>query len=102
MARSFEPTFSTVRVTPAHPPTAGAVKDTQPFIQPAKPDTVTDRASIYCYIFTVSWTDFSAVKHQLTSKTQPDRSGSNSSERTGKDFSAANHQSTSQLKTNPD
>ena len=61
MARSLEPTFSTVKVTPAHSPPSGAVKDIQPFINPSKSASVSSE---------LPGTDFSAVKHQSTSKTQ--------------------------------
>ena len=87
MARTLEPTFSTVKVTPTHSPPAGAVKTTDPFMK----------------VTTVSSSEFpgtasSAVKHQSTSKTQADP-GSTSSDRSGADFSAAKHQSTSKLQS---
>ena len=48
--------------------------------------------------------DFSTAKHQSTSQLQTgsDQLGSTSLEGTGKDFSAAKHQSTSQLQTGID
>ena len=102
MARTLEPTFLTVKVTPP----VGAVKDTQPLINPATKYQSTSQlqtginrpgsTSTEC-----TGKDFSAAKHQFTSQlhTGINRPGSTSSERTGKYFSAAKHQSTSQLQT---
>ena len=93
MARTLELTFSsTVKVTPTHSPPASAIKDTEPFIKPTKPTTASSSE--------FPGTDFSAVKHQSTSKIQTHRPGSTSSERTGIDLSAARHQSTSKLQSN--
>ena len=90
--RTLEPTFSsTVKVMPTHSPPAGAVKSTDPFIRP------TESAIASSSEFPRS--DFSAAKHQSTSKTQLDRPGSTSSKCTGADFSAAKHQSTSKLQS---
>ena len=95
MARTFESTFGTVKVTPTHSPPAIMAKDTQPFIDPAKSPAVSSE-------WTGKGTD--AVKHQSTSQLQTgsDRQGSSTTECTGKDFSAAKHQSTSQLQTGSD
>ena len=65
MARTLEPTFSsTVKVTPTHSPPAGVVKFTDPFIRP------TESAIASSSGFPGS--DFSAAKHQSTSKLQSD------------------------------
>ena len=69
MARTFEPTFGTVKLTPTHSPPAGVIKDTQPFIDPAKSTAVT---------FECTGKGFSAAKHPSTSQLQTgtDRQGS--------------------------
>ena len=84
MARTFEPTFGTVKVTPTHSPPAGAVKDAQPFINPMKSASVSSEHTIK---------GSSASKHQSTSQLQTgtDRQESTTSERIGKDFSAVKH-----------
>ena len=81
-------TYIFIKETPTHSTPAGAVKDTEPFINPTQPATVSAE---------FPGTDSSAVKHQLTSKTH--LPGSSSSERTGTDFSAVSHQSTSKLQS---
>ena len=90
MARTLEPTFGTVKVTPTHLPPAGVAKDTL-----AKSVSVSsERTGKGPY----------AVKHQSTSQLQigSNRQGFTTTEGTGKDFSAAKHQSTSQLQTGTD
>ena len=90
MARTLEPTFSTVKVTPTHSPPAGAVKNTEPFMKPTQSATASSE---------FPGSDSSAVKHQSTSETKTHRP--RSSEHTGTDSSAAKHQSTIQLTHRP-
>ena len=92
MAKTLEPTFGTVKVTPSHSPPVGTVKDSQPLSDLVKSVS----ASSEC-----TGKGFFAVKHQSTSQLQTgtDRLRSSSSEYIRKDFSAKKHQSSSQLKT---
>ena len=83
MSKTFQPTFpSAVKVTPSHSPPANVPKDTDPFFQP----TSSERTG----------TDFSA-RHQSASQLGLDTL---TSACTGKDFSASQHQSHSQLRSN--
>ena len=61
MARTLEPTFGTVKVTPSHSPPAGVVKDSQPFNDPAKSATVSSERT---------GKGFSATKHSLPARSR--------------------------------